>query len=265
MTEPLTKMPGNLGTWLIVGLLVLAGTLPLPAEGFRVENQVFVEDEAEPSSRSTTIFHEDAVYDYLETPREITIFDRVGGRIVLLDPVRKIRTELTSQDLEVLSDRLRSWATRQEDPFLHFSAHPNFDEDYDSSTGELRLHSPWVIYEVETSVPVRSEVLGPYLEFCDWYSLLNARLDPKSRPPFPRMMLNQKLTDLGRMPQSVHLTVRPKGEAFLGEKSTARSKHRVIPHLLESDLSRIAQTDKFMATFQSLPFKEYQTKIRQMQ
>lgn len=265
MTRPLTRMPRNLGAWLIVGLLVLVGASPIAADGFRVENQVFVEDEEEPSSRSTTIFYEDVVYDYLDTPKEITVFDRLAGRIILLDPVRKIRTELTSRDLEALSGRLRTWAAGQGDPFLRFSAQPDFDEDYDSSTGGLKLQSPWISYEVETSALVRTEALELYLEFCDWYSLLNVRLDPGSRPPFPRMVLNRKLNLLGRMPREVHLTVRPKGETFLGEKTSARSEHRVIPHLLESDRSRIAQTDQFMATFQPLPFREYQERIQPTQ
>ncbi len=262
MGKPLERLPGQLGVSLIVVLLVCVAALPTFGEGFRVENQVFVEDEKEPTTQSTTIFYEDLVYDYLEAPKEITIFDRTAGRIVLLDPVRKIRTEVASRDLELLSDRLQTWASGQPDGFLRFSAKPEFDQEYDSSTGGLQLLSPWLSYRVGTAEPARSEILRLYVEFCDWYCLLNTRLDPGSRPPFPRIQLNRALERLGRMPEEVHLTVRPKGEGVFAEKMTARSQHRVIPHLLESDRSRVAQTDQFMAMFRPLPFREYQAKIQ---
>ena len=263
MIEPMTRVAQKFGGLLIFALLGCVATSPAFGEGFRVENQVFTEEEEEPISKSTTIFYEDLVYDYLETPKEITVFDRTAGRIILLDPVRKISTELTSRDLELLSQKLQTWAARQPDEFLRFSAHPNFDEDYDSSSGGLQLRSSWVSYQVETTEPARSEILTLYLEFCDWYALLNTRLDPTSRPPFPRMRLNRALAEVGRMPQDVQLTVRPKGEALLGEKKmTARSEHHVVPHLLESDRNRIAQTDQFMAMFRPLPFREYQAEVQ---
>jgi len=36
----------------------------------------------------------------------------------------------------------------------------------------------------------------------------------------------------------------------------------VIRHLLESDRDRVAQTDQFMAMFQSVDFDEYQRQVR---
>ena len=194
-------------------LLALLVASPAPGEEFRVENEVFVEDEEEPGSTSITIFHEGLVYDYLDSPKEITVFDREAGRILLLDPVRKIQTELTTQDLEVLSRQLRVWAGGQADDLLRFSARPEFQEEYEATTGGLRLHSPWLSYEAETIKPSRSTILDLYLEFCDWSALLNARLDPGSRPPFPRMHLNRVLAGHERMPQMVQLTVRPKGRS----------------------------------------------------
>lgn len=230
--------------------------------GFRVENQVFVEDEEEPRTRSTTIFYENVVYDFLESPKEITVFDRASDRVVLLDPIRKIRTELKSRDLVVVAERLRTWAAGQPNDLLRFSANPDFQKDYDSSTGELHLTSPWLSYDVTTIEPSRRELLSQYLKFCDFYCLLNTRLNPGTRPPFARMELNETLESLGRMPREVRLTLRPKGDNFLAEKMSAKSEHHVVPHLLESDRSRVAQTDEFMAIFRPLPFQEYQARVQ---
>jgi hypothetical protein len=259
MDKPLTSPPLSLGVSLISGMIVCAASLPSLGEGFRVENQVFAEDAEEPKIRSTTIFYEDLVYDYLENPQEITVFDRAANRIILLDPLRKVRTELNFRELETLSEQLRTWALGQPDEFLRFSAKPELEEVFDASTGKLQLQSSWLTYEVDTREPARGEILRLYLEFCDWQCLLNTRLNPGSRPPFPRIQLNRALQRLGRVPQEVHLTVRPKGDTFLGEESSARSEHRVIPHLLESDRNRVAQTDQFIAMFRSLPCGEYQT------
>jgi hypothetical protein len=258
MGEPLLRIVRGLAGV----LFLLASALPAFGQGFRVENRIFAEDDTEPTTESTTIFYEDLIYDYLEAPKEITVFDRAGGRIVLLDQVRRVRTELTTRELEILSERLRHWAAGQPDEFLRFTAKPEFDEQYDSSTDELKLSSPWLSYRIETTEPARSEIHRQYQEFCDWYCLLNTRLNPGSRPPFPRMVLNNALGRLGRLPRDVYLTVLPEGDKFLGEKISVRSEHRFIPHLVESDRSRVAQTDQFMAMYRPLPFREYQARIQ---
>ena len=261
MGRPLIK---SIETFVVgtVAIFVSLATSPVLGEAFRIENQVFVEDEETPRIESATIFHEDLVYDFLKTPEEITVFDRATGRIILLNPAKKIRTNLTIRDLELLSQRLRAWSASQPDKFLQFSASPQFEEEYDPSTGALQLTSPWVTYKVTSKAPNRSEMLKLYLDFCDCYSLLNTRLNPGTRPPFPRIELNHVLARLQRMPEEVELTVRPQGDRFLAEKTTARSVHRVVPHLVESDRNRVAQTDRYMATFQVLPFAEYQSRIQ---
>lgn len=261
MGRPLIK---SIGTFVVgtVAIFVSLATSPVLGEAFRVENQVFVEDEETPRIESATIFYEDLVYDFLKMPEEITVFDRATGRIILLNPAKKIRTNLTVRDLKLLSERLRAWSASQPDKFLQFSASPQFEEEYDPSTGTLQLTSPWVTYKVTSKAPNRSEVLKLYLDFCDCYCLLNARLNPGTRPPFPRIELNHVLARLHRMPEEVELTVRPQGDRFLGEKMTARSIHRVVPRLVESDRKRVAQTDRYMATFQVLPFAEYQSRIQ---
>src|SRR5690606_23472762 len=100
--------------------------------------KVFPSDKKDgPAIESTTIFLDDQVYDYLKTPEEITVLDRHEGRFVLLDPVRRIRTELATSELSDLAERLRQWAAGQPNEFLRFSAAPELAETYDASTGEL--------------------------------------------------------------------------------------------------------------------------------
>ena len=244
----------------VVALSGLAA--PGQAEEFRVENKVFLSEKKDgPVIESTTIFLDDQVYDYLKTPEEITLLDRHEGRFVLLDPVRRIRTELATRELSDLAERLRLWAAGQPNEFLRFSAAPELAETYDASTGELRLDSPWISYRVATTTAKTSDIAAQYREFCDWYCPLNTRINPGARPPFARTQVNRALERLGLLPKEVHLTVRPGGGKLFGQKITARSEHQVIPYLVESDRARVAQTDQFMAMFPTVSFRQYQTRI----
>jgi hypothetical protein len=238
---------------------VVAGAPPAYGADFRVENSVFLDGEEEPQIRSTTIFHQGVVYDFLGSPGEVTIFDTRRGRFVLLDPTRQIKTELTSDAVGVFAERLRQWSQRQDDPFLEFMASPEFDGSYERETGQLTFTSPWVTYRLETIDSPNAETSRQYREFCDWHCRLNTLLTPGARPPFARMVVNETLERLGRFPREVHLTWKPK-HGLLSRSKTARSKHLLVRQLVESDRRRIAQSDMLMATFTAVRFVEYQRK-----
>ncbi len=250
----------------LVAALVLVALTGGPraalGEQFRVENRIYDGNAKQPRFHSTTIFLDDVVYDYLDEPVEVTVLDRGRGRFVLLDMSRRVRTELTTSELEELAQRLKTWAMRQGDDYLSFQATPQFTETFDETSGQLRLESPWTDYRLETAPAQNKALMHYYREFCDRYAMLNTQLNPGARLPFPRMAVNEALERLGRFPLEVHLTVRPKGNGLLAEKQIARSQHQLIPHLLQSDRDRIAQTDQFMAIFQPVSFRQYQKRIQ---
>jgi hypothetical protein len=228
-------------------------------EEFRVENEVFFDGRKEPGIRSTTIFHQGIVYDYLDQPQEITVFDAARGRFVLLDLTRKIRTELSTQRVAEFTDRLRKWAASQSDPFLRFLADPKFDIHYDDKTGQLTVASSWMTYRVNTIPAGNQTVSKEYRRFSDWYARMNTLLNPGTRPPEARLVLNASLEEHGRVPQTVLLEMRKEG--LLQRKLVVRSEHQLFCRLVESDRDLIAQTDQFMAMFQVVDFAEYQRKM----
>ncbi len=230
------------------------------AADFRVENKVFVNNEKEPRTQSTTIFFGGSVYDYLEKPKEITVFDVAHHRFVLLDPARHVKTELTTDEVVALVDNLKRWATTQTDQLLRFLGDPKFEETFDEATGDVWFKSPWVTYRV-AGVPAESTaMLQQYREFSDWYTRLNARLNPGSKLPFARLRVNEVLYQRQELPREVRLTMQSKrGISF--QKHYARSEHQVIRRLVQEDRDRIAQTDQFLAIFRPIPFDEYQKKI----
>src|SRR6266700_184172 len=73
------------------------GIPPAVADDFRVESKVYAGKDDAPSGESLTLFAGDRAYDFLSSPQEITVFDFSRDEIALLDPVRKVRTELTSK------------------------------------------------------------------------------------------------------------------------------------------------------------------------
>ncbi len=230
---------------------------------FRVENQVYLGSEKTPQVQSTTIFLDGVVYDYLENPREITVFHEARGRFIFLDPVRRVRSELSTEDLESLVRRLKDWAGNQPDKFLRFLAAPEFEASVDEKTGDRVFQSTWLTYRVSTVQTADAKIAHQYASFSDWYGRLNTRINPGSRPPFARMLVNAELDREQLFPERVHLTLRPKGNAVLSKKITLRSEHKLVRQLVESDRRRVAQTDQYMAIFKPVAFEEYQAGIHQ--
>ena len=261
----------RLGThFLLVGAVAvtMAGAGPCPtgvaggAADFRLENKVFVDGEKAPRIRSTTIFHGGVVYDYLEEPAEVTIFDQQHGRFVLLDLTRRIKTELTTKRVLDFTQRLKQWAQGQSDPFLRFLGDPQFEAELDEGSGQLSFESPWISYRLTTADVDSDAVWRQYRQFSDWYCRLNTMLNPGARPPFARLAVNSALEERHRFARTVDLTIRP-SEGLLSKRLSLRSEHRLIGQLVESDRKRVAQTDQFMAMYTSVDFREYQRKMAQ--
>jgi hypothetical protein len=228
-------------------------------DGVRIESKVFFGGDKEPRGENTTIFYRGVIYDFLRTPPETIILDPARGRFVLLDPSRRVRTELTTHEVTALSENLREWAATQTDAFLKFLAAPKFEEQLDERSGDLVLQSPWVTYRAATVEAESDEVLQRYREFADWYARLNARLNPGYKLVFARLALNEALQKRRQLPREITLTVQPR-KAFSFQKTVVRSEHQFVYHLVESDRDRIAQTGQFMAIFPAVDFTQYEKK-----
>jgi len=233
-----------------------------PAERaeFRIENRVFVDNEKEPHSESTTVFFRGIVYDYLKKPAEATVFDKPRGRFILLDMTRRVHTEVTMEKVAAFADALRQWAASQSDPFVQFLGDPRFDEQVDEGSRQLAFDSPWMQYHLTAVDTEDAAISRAYREFSDWHCRLNTLLTPGARPPFPRMAVNAALEKRQLFPSEAHLVIHPK-KGLAPKRMSIRSEHQLIRRLVESDRDRVAQTDQFMAIFRRVSFEEYQGKI----
>lgn len=90
------------------GLLLARSRLSLlrcGADDFAVENSVF--EGKRRLGGSQTIFLDGKVYDFLADSSEAAVFDLAAGRVALCDSLRRVRTELTTQELADFAMRLR--------------------------------------------------------------------------------------------------------------------------------------------------------------
>ncbi len=241
---------------LLAGMFGIVAGNAARAEDFRVDNAVYPDNQKEPSSESTTIFHDGMVYDCMKSPSETVVFDRVAGRFLLLNAANRTRAELTTSDVTAFTARIQESAPRHPDPIVKFLAEPKFQERFDPTARELSLGSPWVTYRATLPAEETPEAVAQYREFSDWYSKLNAMLAASScRPPFGRLMLNRAIADRKAIASQVVLTL-SSGKAD-GPQTTIRSTHRVVRPLTTADLDRVAQVRGFLRDFKQVGFEKY--------
>lgn len=243
----------RLTVFALIAFGVLSAARSATAEGFRIETKIFVDDEEEPVSTATTLFLDGVVYDFLGEPEQIAVFRKPGGgkpgRFILLDSRRRVRTELSTDQLAGAMNKLRTWAARQNDPLLRFAANPQFDESFDRDSGKLVLASHEESYTIETVPADEPQALAEYREFLDWYTRLNALLSA-GPPPEPRLQVNAALARYQIVPVTVELT-------RAGEKEPLRAEHQFTWRLSKEDLQRIDDACASLAAYRPVENAEY--------
>lgn len=243
----------------LLGLLAVAGLLPISpsqglAENFRVENEIYIGKETEPQSKSTTIFYEGLVYDFLEKPQETTVLDLARKRFVLLDPASQQRTEVSTVEILALTEKLKTLAADQTSTFTRFLSDPKFEVRTDEKTEEVVFDSPWIVYRVTGSLAPSQEMARQYRDFSDWHLRLNTRLVPGYKQTFARLAVNESLAAQQLIPTKVHLTIKSR---LPFQEKTAWSQHKLVPRLMQSDRDRLAKTDRDIGAFKTVSFDEY--------
>ncbi|OHB74985.1 MAG: hypothetical protein A2W31_15635, partial [Planctomycetes bacterium RBG_16_64_10] len=221
--------------------------------------QIYVGDEAEPTSSNLTLFRGGVVYDFLATPTQIVVFKPSpsgGGRFILLDPSRQLRSEIRTEAIEGFLTELQAWAASQEDPLLQFAAHPEFREHFEPSRGSLRLDSDWMQYDLLTTAARDQETMAAYREFSDWYGRLNSVTHVGSTPPFPRLAVNAALCRHARLPQRVELVI-PARRPFRTKDLVMRAEHQISWRLSRQDQQRIDEVDRQLIQYSKVPYEEF--------
>lgn len=240
-------------------VLCLANALSLAAAEFRIENRVFLDDEKEPVSESTTLFHGGRVYDFFGgEDAEIAVFDPSRQRFILLDPSRRVKTEVQTSYIDAYVEALHKKAVGHENEFVRFLAEPKFTRSFDQDAGRLTMSSPSMTYRVDTVPATSEEAARVYSQFSDAYARLSAVTSDVPLPPFPRLAVNAALRERKELPKRVERTVERTGLGPLPDKSvTIYSEHKIAWRLLDADKHRIDLAGKYLASFQDVPLQVY--------
>lgn len=229
------------------------------AEDFRIVSEVFAGDStSSPISHNLTLFSERLICDFLMSddlipqPKEVTIFDTQQKRFVLLDMDRKVRTEISDLQIQKLVDTLAHETQANEKS--KFLISDNFTEETDWGEGSFRMSSPNITYHFKGAQPRESAILPAYFEFLDYFTKLNAT-DPRKLPPFPRMMLNQKIKQLGWLPSEVRISTKP--NEFFREGWEACSTHCLTMGLTSRDKELLANAKRDWMQFRLVELTEY--------
>ncbi len=235
------------------GLLLAAGLAK--GDDFRVLNRVYVGEQREPASQSTTIFHDGIIFDFLDDPAETVIFDPARGQFMLLDLRRRMTAQLGTTEIAAAMTQFRrqAMAMKKPDPLLQFLVEPTFAEQVDRGGTTLTLAGKWMSYRARL-FSVSATLAGQYREFSDWYAQLNMVLDPAARPPFARMKLDDALARHNAVAQEVKVAVKSsKG----GKPTTLRSTHELAVRLTAADLERVAKARDALRTFQQVGVEQF--------
>ncbi len=242
-------------------LLLAAGATT--AEDFHVDSRVFKVGDTNPIIETTTIFYKGRVYDYLKDPQEnrdpeVTILDPAGQRFIVIDPERKIMTEVAWKDVQDFSRNVRIQAAANPNPLLNFLSNPTFTEKK-LEDGELEFDSSWMIYRLKAVDAKSPEVARQYGEFSHWHSQLNVMINPSSLPPFGRLAVSEQLEQRKLLPTDVYMTISPKGPQ---PKLVMRAEHRFQWTMLERDRQLVDEAQRQMKLFHPVTLAQYNQRVQ---
>jgi hypothetical protein len=245
----------------IIGLAVATMALPGTAAGqdFRVDTELFKNQDKAPFVQTLTIFAEGIVYDFrLTEPLEATVFDPRNGRFTLLDEKRKVKATVTTQELLDYCLALDDQAAKGKDRLFAFCAVPEFettekDVDRNGQTHvELRMAGKPLTYVALGQRPERKEAAQAYRHFTDWCARLNSTR-PGNLPAGARLALNQALADHELLPLEISRTI----SDYVGRKLEIKSQHLVNWTLSGEDHKRIDRAADMMAKFRAISYDDY--------
>jgi hypothetical protein len=234
-------------------VVAIAFCSSVAADDFHVDNKIMYSDEKANPVETTTLFASGRVYDFMSTPKETIILDPTHDLIIILDPDRRKKTQITTGEVSTQIDKLREAAKNYPKENVRDLAAAKFAESVDPETGELKLTNRWMQYVVTSKAPERPQVARQYADAADWLAQLNALLNPPSLP-FPRLALNRVLRERQELPMGITLTLTPEGRH---KPPVKRSEHTIVMGLSQKDRQRIDTAGQQIHTFDDVPFDEY--------
>lgn len=235
-------------------MIALVGCLSgaAAAQDFRVKTDVFAAGDRAPIAENLTLFTDAAVYDFSLNGGETTIFEPIVGRFVLLDPKRRLKTELPLPALGKFVADLQAEGVKNKDPNLFA---PKFEVQYDGVGRKLELTSSAMIYKASGVLPGQDQrsAVKRFRQFTDWTARLNTT-HSKSLP-FGRMELNKELEKRGLVPEEIEVVYISRSDPT--RRVTYRSRQAFTWELTGQDRRRLDEVREQRTRFKLVGWLEY--------
>lgn len=225
------------------------------AQQFKIESQIYVGDQDQPSSSNVTMFSDGLVFDFQTKgtqSHEVTILQPKQHQTILLDRLRRMKLVLDDVQLIKMADALRRETSQ--DKSAGFLVNERFEETISFDNGTVTLKSPSVEYTLRGSRPADLKVFPIYSNFIEAFTRLQVS-DPHAFSPFPRMRLNETIRKVGWIPSSVTVTFQP--NPLMKQGMTATSKHTFISQLSSADQTQISEIKAEWLNFESVDLYEF--------
>lgn len=238
---------------------VKATSAQTPIPEFTVENTVY-RGQDQILNQSLTLYTPGKAYDFLESPREITIIDFSRKRVIALNPTLAQQTDVSFEAILLFLDRIRTRAAEHPDATFRFAANPQFETKHLPSEQKWIFASRWITYKVQTRADVAPEICARYWEVANWIARANTLLVRGSPPPFARLVVNEALAARSEFPQEVVLLLPARNflEWLPGRQPQLRSTHTLRLTIEPADRARIEQAEQWTSMFRRVDLAEYQ-------
>ena len=223
---------------------------------FRVDNvSRFIRNERVATYLSSTVFYDDMVFDFVGENGEIVVYSFQLQKFTLIDPIRRMRTEIDESEIDRFLDRIKVILKDKNDGFSTFMTDPAFE--ISRKDDELFFQSKWIDYRATTSSFESEEQADAYFRFADAMGKLNVYMNPGVVTPLARMVANRKFMQESLFPKKVVSEIYPKGKTIFTKTFQVENEASLSRRLSERDRSRINRAIHFFAQFPYVSFKTY--------
>ncbi len=223
---------------------------------FRVDNTIRLsQNERKASFKSSTVFYDDFVFDFVGDNGEIVVYSFVERKFELIDPIRRVRAELELDEIERFLSRVKPILREKDDKFVNFMLDPKFETS--KKEEELFFQSKFIDYHIATENFENDSVAEAYFQFANALGKLNVYMNPGSVTPLARLEANKRLAEDSRFPSRIVTDVYPNGKTIFTKTVHIVNESRLARRLSERDRNRVNRAIHFFAQFPLVSFKTY--------
>lgn len=263
---------------IIFCLMPFVGTPTLSAQDMKIRTHIY---HVSPSKNgelksleravSLTIFHAGRAYDYIDSVKEIIIFEPKQNRFTIINSSRSLMTTVdfdelrqilkvarheTEQYLEQIAEK-NGGELPSSAHAVHAQLEPQFQENWQPESQTLNLQNNSIRYSAACVPSDDPSIHEAYMLYADWMARLNFVLHPQSMYPDARLRLNESLRKRKMYPTEVRLFQNA------NDKSHLRAEHRISRSLDSTDRMMLTDWESKLSSgkLKEVTFREYQEAI----